>query len=142
MIVFILVSVLIISFLTLVINDNNFGVLYYYSSSGISLLNTVNPNLTQEVVSNTVGLDNMDKDRKNLDIQMRSVKAALKKNLTHLEFIITIEESLISLAEKDRCTALRLQEYLKIKKAIQLKIIKLTRKLSNYQMKKMRHNNV
>lgn len=60
----------------------------------------------------------------------------LNSNLKHLEYILTIENQLSNLAYKNTYTVERLEEYIKIKKEIQLKIIELSQIISHHNSSK------
>ncbi|MGJ8548054.1 hypothetical protein [Winogradskyella wichelsiae] len=96
-------------------------------SSSRDRVNNTNNGLKTNFVNDTFYIDD----------KIREAKMELKRSLNHLDFIIGIEESLVKLASKDCCNIKRLQEYLKLKKEIQLKIIELSELIAHYQANKI-----
>ncbi|QNK76524.1 hypothetical protein H7F37_10290 [Winogradskyella sp. PAMC22761] len=76
------------------------------------------------------------KDTLYIDNKIKEASKELKRNLNHLDFITGIEESFMKVASNDSCIE-RLQEYLKLKKEIQLKIIELSKLIADYQVNKI-----
>jgi len=130
MVVLILVFVLFISYFFFLAQNHNFNILYQGSALTSNYLNDIETGTVKVVNLAIVDSVNSEKEIVDFDTNIIRTKKALQKNLNHLEFIITIEESLVSLAANDRCNAIRLEEYLKVKKEVQLKIIELTTSLS------------
>ncbi|TVZ57934.1 hypothetical protein NA63_0425 [Flavobacteriaceae bacterium MAR_2010_105] len=68
-----------------------------------------------------------------LDKTITAAKRELKSNLKHLELILALETPLSNLVSKDKCTVERLEEFVKIKKEVQIKIIELSQTITAYQ---------
>ncbi|WP_445956476.1 hypothetical protein [Yeosuana sp.] len=72
-----------------------------------------------------------------LDNKIVRTKKELNSQLKHLELILALESPLTILASKSKCTTKRLEEFIKIKKEVQLKIIELSQTISYYQSNKI-----
>lgn len=71
------------------------------------------------------------------DLKIKDAQVKLKNNLKNLEFIMATEDSLLKLAEKDKCSIERLEEFIRIKKEVQLKIIELSQVIATCQSGKV-----
>lgn len=74
----------------------------------------------------------LKKKSENINTKISSIRKELNSNLKHLEFILMIENQLVDLATKDKYTIERLQKYVKVKIEVQLKIIQLSQRITNY----------
>lgn len=108
MVVLISFFILLVSCLFFLSQDHNFNIFYQVSASASNYLNDIKPDAVK-VVNPVIVVDSVNaaKESVYLDTNISRTKKALQKNLTHLQFIITIEESLVNLATNDRCNAMR-----------------------------------
>ncbi|RIA08541.1 hypothetical protein OE09_0356 [Flavobacteriaceae bacterium MAR_2010_72] len=95
-----------------------------------SQLNEFRTDSNQDLIAKTI------KQPLHLDKTI-TAQRELKSNLKHLELILALETPLSNLASKDKCTVERLEEFVKIKKEVQLKIIELSQTISAYQSSKV-----
>ncbi|WP_072403734.1 hypothetical protein [Flaviramulus basaltis] len=80
---------------------------------------------------------NLNKKPKIADKKIDVIRHELSSNLKHLEFILAFENQLADLASKDKCNLERLEDFMKIKKDVQLKIIELSQTITYYQSQRI-----
>lgn len=66
-------------------------------------------------------------------MMLKNAQTKLQSNLKNLEFMLTLENSLMNLASKDQCSTDRLEEFMKMKKELQINIINLSQLITGYQ---------
>lgn len=78
-----------------------------------------------------------NKKPKNTNKKIDIIRQELSSNLKHLEFILAFENRLADLASNDKCSLERLEDFMKIKKDVQLRIIELSQTITYYQSKRI-----